>query len=125
MAGGENCTRCAELEEQVAWLKSELGESSDEALLASLQRRHGLTRTQARVLEVLCAAHGRTVPYRRLAELLGMDGDGDPADTLKVYAYHLRKKLGSEAVFTVWGTGLVVGPDGVAAFEATKALLAA
>lgn len=117
------CQRCGELEAQIAWLKSELGESSDANVLAELRQRHGLTKTEARMLELLAEAKGRIVPYARLADVLGLcaNVEGNVSETLKVYAYHLRKKVGQDAVFTSWGLGLAAGPSGIEAYDAAKA----
>lgn len=115
------CMRCAELEEEVAYLKGELGLSIDTTLNNELRDRHNLSPSDARLLCVLSDAKGRVLSRVQLAEAIGSESIN--ADSLEVYVWRIRKRLGKEAIKTAWGQGYAIGPLGAKAVtEARKAV---
>lgn len=112
------CDRCAVLEEQIAYLKHELGQVADLNVSARLHERFGLTPQGAAILQVLHQS-GRVINALRLAELMGSHSDCE--NIVSVQVSRVRKKVGRDAVTTVWGRGYSIGPAGSAAVEAARA----
>lgn len=76
--------RVEELEEEVAYLRRELG-LSVEASKVGFLRSLGVTRAEARVLLVLHAAQGRTLSIFQIADAAGYSPDG-----IKIHISRLR-----------------------------------
>lgn len=114
------CARCAELEEQLAYYKSEAGFSYDRTTYALLRQVHRLTPMEAKFL---CVLHdSRRVMNRwQLVEVC----DSQSVDSVDVYATRIRRRLGQDAIITHWGQGWSIGPAGKAAVKAARAGLAA
>ena len=110
----EPCPRCAELEERIAFLESELGLTKDATLLAEIRTRFGLTAGEATLLQVLYQSPaGRVARNWTLLEQLPPK-EGGPDRGLKivdVYICKLRKSIGKDAIETVWGEGYRLTPD--------------
>jgi DNA-binding response OmpR family regulator len=108
------CARCEELEEQVAYLKSELGLSNDVETSDRLRRamRGTYRPTHASgacgLVLALYAAKGRLRAKWSLMEAIpprnGGDDDRNPK-IIDVYVSCARKGLGHDAIETVWGRG--------------------
>lgn len=109
------CERCAQLEEEVAFWKNEAGALSDLEVLANLQRRYRLTRSQARLLEILGARRGRVIDGHRLLEFAGCEGESDAL--LRAHIRNIRAKLGPDAILTRHSIGFTIGPAGEAAIR--------
>jgi DNA-binding response OmpR family regulator len=114
------CDRCAELEEEVAYWKGEAGAMRDQDLLAALRRKSGLTGRQAQLLEALWRRRGRPTRRERLLEMIEDDDRG--LTLVSVIASQVRQKLGRDAILTEFGLGYVIGPSGLAAVEAARAV---
>jgi DNA-binding winged helix-turn-helix (wHTH) protein len=99
------CARCEELEEEVAYLKSELGLIHDATLVDQIKRALGIRPGPAHLLMALYrASPGRTVSRWHLLESLP-PADRPDDSIVNVYVCKLREALGDDAIVTVWGTG--------------------
>lgn len=113
------CARCEELEEEIAYLKSELGQVSDVSVLAIMRTLYGIRPQASRIIEKLYRARPRVLNKIRISEALV--GDGDSERLVDVFVSHARKALGRDAILTHWGAGYSIGPLGIAAMEASLA----
>lgn len=112
------CARCEDLEEQVAYWKSEAGAVFEETLYARLRKRHGLTKAECRILTIL--SNGRVVPRLSLAELCGLAS----LDSLDVLVSRVRKRMGFGVIDTIYGRGYSIGSIGTEAINAVNGLAA-
>jgi hypothetical protein len=128
------CERCAELEERVAWLESELGiqgaAQRSRLLREALRDERGhRCRGGASLLAALYDAQGRPLNRQQLLDSLPtLDGQVDRcAKVVDVYVCVIRKTLGQGIISTVFGHGYRIteaGSEMVAAIlgEAAKPL---
>lgn len=117
------CDRCAELEERVAWLESELGLREAADIAERLRRAFMRTdapdakaRGCARFIGVLYAAKGRVVTYEQILEAIPPhDGGSDErsSNLLPVLASRSRRLLG-DGVRNVRSVGYRLTPDAMA-----------
>jgi len=101
------CPRCAELEDEVRFLKRELGLDVEKNKVGRLQTMLAITPHQARILYVLYAARGRIVTADALDEMIPAEG-GETRDSLEVFKVQIckmRRAVGSNAIQNVWGKG--------------------
>jgi hypothetical protein len=103
------CERCAELEEALAAAKRALGEIESAGDLVALRKWFGLSRGLSRIALRLYRAKTRYLPAWIIADEL-INPEGDPS-TVKTQIYHLRQKLGREAVECMDGAGYRLSPD--------------
>lgn len=111
-----DCPRCADLEEEVAFLKSELGIRDDAEELHDLKLSLGLRgTTEASVLRRMFDAGGRVVMKVQLQEAI--PARDDVRDRLlkevDIYVCRLRKRLGAQAIETVYGKGYRLSASGM------------
>lgn len=100
------CPHCAELEEQVAYLKRELALSLAEDKLARLRRATGLSPTEVAVLLTLYEARGRFCPVYMLDEAGPVSRSEDRnLKHIDVRICRIRKKIGKDAIENSWGRG--------------------
>ena len=111
-----------ELEEQVAYLKSELGLVAESDALHTLRlamRVPGSVgrRGPAMVVMALYKAHGRTLSKHQIMEAVpprsGGDDNREPK-IIDVWVSRARKSLGRDAIENVWGQGARLSPQGMA-----------
>lgn len=108
------CARCEELEEEAAYLRSELGGAVADGAIETLRRalqsgRKGVSRPRvAAMLLALYRAHGRPVSKVRMLEEIppkaGGEDDRDPK-MVDVWVCQARAALGFNVIETVWGNG--------------------
>jgi len=110
------CAKCERLEEEVAYLKSELGQVTDATLLGHLRVLYGIRPQAARIIERLYRARPKVLNQMRLAEALSGEGDSDRL--VDVFVMHARKVLGHDAIITHRSFGYSIGPAGAAAMDA-------
>jgi len=114
------CPRCAELEEEVAYLRAELGLQRDETQIALVREalplgipgRVGV----ARFLLALYAARGRVMTYAQIMEAVPPKAGGDDDRTynlITIWACWARKALGRDIIDTVFGHGYRLTPEGL------------
>lgn len=109
------CTRCEQLEEEVAYLKNELGQVTDQTVRAWLRRERQLRPQGARLLSVLYHARPRVIDRYRLHEMIG--SNADDVHLVNVQASYLRRLLGRDVVISEQGQGYRIGPPGIAVME--------
>lgn len=116
------CARCEELEEEVAFLKSELGLRSSADELRRLKAAFDLTPQEARIVLAMARAKGKPVMRVQLEELINERSHKDECayNLPSVYVAKIRRKLGKEAVITAWGSGYSLSPE---ALERVRAVL--
>lgn len=102
------CDRCADLEDQLAAAKRALGEVESGNDLAVVRKWFGLSKGQARLMLRLYRVKHRFLPYWLLAEELA-NPDADPA-TIKVVVWHMRRKIGHEAIENQDSVGYRLSP---------------
>lgn len=96
--------RIAELEEENAYLRGELGMLTDNDAVARIRAALGIRTGAARLLFSLYRSN-RTLPTWQLVALLPPGRRGDETHLIKVYVSFVRKALGRDAVETTWGIG--------------------
>lgn len=101
------CARCEELEDEIAWLRSELGASVDATTLAAIRGRFSLTRAQAIIVMCLFNAKCRVVSFARLAEAtpVGVRSGESDCQLVRSHICRIRKVVGEDAIETVRGDG--------------------
>lgn len=103
------CAHCAQLEEEVAFLRSELGQRYAATDVQIIADTFGLTPGVAHVLRQLYGANGHPVTPWQIAEGLPGIEDRDP-EISRVYICRIRKALGRDAVETVRTRGYRLAP---------------
>jgi DNA-binding response OmpR family regulator len=117
------CAKCsahiADLEEQVAYWKSEAGALSEERFLANLRRTYKLTPQQAVLIEAMYRSHGRPLSRDQLVDRLRSDAR-NPEKLCDVLISLARDKLGYRAIETVWGVGYALTKKGLKLVDAAQ-----
>lgn len=115
------CSRCAELEEEVKFLRRELAMELDLSLTDQLAQAFKLSPQAARVLTTLYQTKGRVVSRLLIYErLYTHERDGDPK-IVDVLLSQVRKRLGHEYIGNVWARGVALTVAGVARVETVLA----
>lgn len=112
------CQRCDDLEEQVAYLKSELGLQERADAIEKIRRLMGSAATSngrasvSRMILALYAAHGRPMNKYQIMDAVPSPTDKDrDAKIVDVWVCLARKRLGRDAVLNVWGNGYQLSPE--------------
>lgn len=106
--------RIAELEDEVERLRELLGFTARDADLQRLMK-WGFPPRQARLMVAFFKRGDRPTPYYLYDDICPPQdraGDRDLAVLMKVDICNLRKKLGRDAITTLWGQGAVLSPTG-------------
>lgn len=114
------CARCEELEEEVAYYKSELGSNiaADDVEAIRLAMRSGghFARVcAAKLVLVLYRARGRTVTKWQCLEAIPPKAGGEDerdAKLVDVWVWQARHCLGAELIENVWGRGYRISAIG-------------
>jgi DNA-binding winged helix-turn-helix (wHTH) protein len=120
-----SCARCAELEEEIAYLKGELGIRADAEVVDRIRRglltvriaNSGGKHQAAECLAALYAAKGRTVsPWNLMSAVPGPSrlGENRTPNIVTVWIHMCRRLLGREAIENVYGKGYRLTPAGMA-----------
>lgn len=112
--------RISRLEEEVAFLKSELRDELNANRVKTLCSSFGLARQMVEVLEILFDAYPRVVGSRRIEEMLPLVHDISERKSDKVVhvrIHQLRKAIGRDVIETAWGHGYRLTPKGRATVE--------
>lgn len=114
------CDRCAELEEQVAWLKSELGMRPAVSATYALARALRITPGVAKMLAALHSAKGNFLSTYRLLDVTATPGREDERDPnlVKVGVWRIRQAMGRGAIITCYGKGYQLSDEGMAKVSA-------
>lgn len=95
--------RIEQLEEQVAYLKSELGVSLRLTDQARIMERFSLSPKAAKILMALRTSNGRLLSHDFLVETFAPESERDKI--IDVYICKIRKAIGRDSVKTCWGEG--------------------
>lgn len=103
-----------ELEEEVAFLRSELGQSCSDTELLELQKGTGLRPGETQVLMALHRAKGRLVSHAALFEAAPAKWAGEDRnpEIVKVYISKIRSALGPNTIETGHGRGYRLTDEG-------------
>lgn len=103
--------RIADLEEQNAWLRSELGLVEEASAVHALRNALRLSTQQARVVLRLYRAKGRVVPFAQLYEAAPpVYSDDRPMHIVRVFVSQTRAKLGKDFILGSYGLGYALSP---------------
>jgi len=112
------CERCAELEEEVAFLKRTLrGEVQD---AAQLRLAFHTTPIETAILNALYTRKGKVLSKDQLWVIMWPSGNESAQSevNMRVCIHRLRKKLGSkDSILSSWGHGWALSPDGIKRIE--------
>ena len=111
------CQRCIELEEEVAYLRSELGLLADEDALLTLGRALGVSPVVARLVLALYRANGRLLTVTHLNDAVPSAKGRDEYISQSFFASLVclaRRPLGRDAIETAWARGYRLSPAGMA-----------
>lgn len=99
------CSRCADLEEEIAYLKSELGLRDDADQIEALREGLDVATAEAHFLRALYNAKGRTVSHMALLDAIPARMPDRDHSIVKVYASRVRARLGPGSIENIWGVG--------------------
>jgi DNA-binding response OmpR family regulator len=103
--------RVAELEEEVAYLKSELGLSIEATRIDAVKRAIGVPPRCAKLLLALHDAHGRVLRVHQLEAAIGGEDDRIAGSKIvNVLVWRLRRA--GDLVRNTWGLGYAITPLG-------------
>lgn len=116
------CQHCAEKDERIAWLESELGTRTDFERIDAIRRalkRSGRNRggNTARLIEALYAAKGRMLTRWQLMVAMPPEDHGEDErnpNMVSVYVAWARKGIGHDGIESVWGSGYRITEAGMA-----------
>ncbi len=117
------CDRCAQLEEEIAWLRSELGlqQRADQiekikALFPTWSHDRTSRPQCAELLMALYNAKGRPVTHAQLAERVSAPTAREERcmEAVKVWVYGVRNTLGYDTISNVRGFGYKLTENGMA-----------
>lgn len=105
-----------ELEEEVAYLRSEMGLANTAAAVAAVKAATGLQDGAVRALLALYAAKGRPLAKYQILEAIPAQRGHDDRDPklADVWVNHIRRATSHGVVNTLWGHGHSISPAGVA-----------
>lgn len=107
----------AEVTEERDHYMRELGISRDHEAEGRVQSRLGLTTKEAALLMILHRRAGRVVTKEGLMEAMYNGMDEPEVKIIDVFVCKLRRKIGMDAVDTIWGRGYRITEAGVALVE--------
>jgi DNA-binding response OmpR family regulator len=105
----------AELKEEVAYLRSELGLADASLAQHHFRKALGLTPVEGKLLWAFYSARHHMLRKYNFDEVVppAMGHERDYSDTFNVWVRKLRIKLGQDVILTVWGEGYRLSPRGV------------
>lgn len=106
-----------ELEDEVVWLREELGQTISDDRLARVMGL-GVTAGEATLVLRLYAAKGKPVRLmvleERLASATGRDISQSSRPVVPVLAHRVRKALGRDVISNFWSVGFALSDRGIA-----------
>ncbi|KAA8980362.1 MULTISPECIES: response regulator transcription factor [Gammaproteobacteria] len=84
---------------------------TEDATLSTDSHQSRLPRSEYQILLYLMKNPGRVASRQRLEEQLYGWDQGVESNTLEVHIYHLRRRIGKEAIKTVRGVGYLLNPE--------------
>lgn len=104
--------RIAFLENEVAYLRSELALCAAVDDVARMMRVFGLTPQEAEILYMLCAANGRCLTFDFINDNAPNKFPPDRGrENTKVHVHRIRKAIGKSMIQTVYSIGYCVPAD--------------
>lgn len=102
-----SCEHCAELAEEVAWLRSELGLQEEASEVHRLELSLDLPRQLARLVLRLYRINGRVLPRAQADEMFGTLAGHEEyiSNITSVHISRLRKRIGFDSITSVYGNG--------------------
>lgn len=107
------CSRCEDLKEEIAYLKSELGMALTKDERVSFRTNLGMDTAEAAIVAALYTAKGRLVETYALSDVLPTENDDRSTNIIKVYICRIRRKIGKDAIRTVYSEGYGLTPVGL------------
>lgn len=104
--------RIAQLEEEVAYLREELGLSQAATKITAFRGALGLTPYEARMTIALHAAYPRVMSKAALFDAMEGSRSEVCIKIVDVYICKLRQKLGAGSITTAWGVGYALSEAG-------------
>jgi DNA-binding response OmpR family regulator len=101
------CPHCAAMQEELAWLRSELGLQRSTDQLVAIGETFGLTLAEAQLVHALFRANGRVVHRAVLLEAMPSPYGLQERDLKQVNAIvcRIRKAMGDNAIENIRGLG--------------------
>jgi DNA-binding response OmpR family regulator len=117
------CERCEELQEEVAYLRNELGLQVTASEVYAVTTALSIRPQAARLAIAMYRAGGRLMTnmqmFEAIPQVLGEKFNDDRSTKLvDVQVCNLRKAMGADAIATVWGKGRALTPAGRARIAA-------
>jgi DNA-binding response OmpR family regulator len=111
-----------DLEEELAWRRSEMSAANDDASLAAVMTWFDIPRTSAQILMCLAEGNGQIVSRQSIRNrLYGDRVDGGPVTKIiDVYISKLKPKLPPGSIKLAWGIGYRLTETGLAAYDAKR-----
>jgi DNA-binding response OmpR family regulator len=103
-----------ELEEEVLFLRSELGIALEETSIQALISALGLTRSPVRLLLALHGHQGKVASTLSLMEACAHYQHDREMKIVSLWVCRLRKALGHDAIENAWGKGYRLTSEGIA-----------
>lgn len=97
--------RLQELEEEVSYLRRQLGIEQDIDRVGRLGAALGLTRYEAQVLMILYHRTGSIVSKDTVMNAMYSGEDEPFIKIVDVYICKVRSRLGKDTILTIWGRG--------------------
>jgi DNA-binding winged helix-turn-helix (wHTH) protein len=110
------CQRCEELEEEVAYLRSEMGLEIGAGQIATIRQAFNLSPACARLLLVLHRASGRVMSRLQMLDALPAryDGHEDRDERIvNVHVSRIRQAVGPGFIRNEWGKGYHLTAEGM------------
>lgn len=104
------CSRCEELEEEVAYLRSELGEEIEADAADRVRRALRLSPDQAAIVLTLYRAGGRPVSMVRIDEALPVRAADRGLEVLRTKVSQIRRELGKGFILSARPGGYRLPP---------------
>lgn len=115
-----DCPHCADKDERIAWLESELGLRRDTdgyaVLRAAMRQATTHSWCAARFVYTLYCARGRAMTVEQIMDGMPPKQGGEDARDSKIVAVWVcraRKALGHDAIENIWGKGYRLTPSGL------------
>jgi len=104
--------RVQELEEEVSFLRRQLGIEADRDVVRKLSDALSISRHEARFLSILYAKVGGTVSRDGLMDAMYPGLEEPNIKIIDVWTCKIRRKIGRDTIFTLWGMGYGLTPEG-------------
>lgn len=112
------CARCEELEDEVAWLKSELGLALSDSEIFAVRKAFDITHGEACLMLALYKARDKVLSKALCMAAMPSPGPSKEDDRdwkmADMIVHKIRKKAGRDLIATSHGHGYQITPEGAA-----------